>query len=210
MAKLNVSPTKMELNNLKARLETASNGYKLLKDKQDELMRQFIVLIRENNEIREKVEAGIASAMQSYSVASALLHDNFLEEVLITPSQLISVNIDEEQVMNIRLPLMHFNYEDTADDMSDIYYGYLNSNSELDVAIEKLLEIMPKMLALAETEKRAQLMADEIEKTRRRVNALEYLTIPQLKETIYYIEMKLEENERARISRLLKIKDMGD
>lgn len=210
MAKLNVSPTKMKLNNLKARLETASNGYKLLKDKQDELMRQFIVLIRENNEIREKVEAGIASAMQSYSVASALLHDNFLEEVLITPSQLISVNIDEEQVMNIRLPLMHFNYEDTPDDMSDIYYGYLNSNSELDVAIEKLLEIMPKMLALAETEKRAQLMADEIEKTRRRVNALEYLTIPQLEETIYYIEMKLEENERARISRLLKIKDMGD
>lgn len=101
-------------------------------------------------------------------------------------------------------------YEDTPDDISDITYGYLNSNSDLDSAIEQMLDVMPRMLELAETEKRCQLIADEIEKTHRRVNALEYMTIPQLEETIYFIEMKLEENERAQITRLIKIKDMGD
>lgn len=210
MAKLDVNPTKMELTRLKERLETASRGHKLLKDKQDELMRQFITLIRENNELRNEVEEKIESGMRSYSIASALLHDNFLEEVMTTPSQKVSLNIDEEQVMNIRVPQMNFNYEDTPDDISDIYYGYLNSNSELDNAIEQMLDVMPQMLKLAEVEKRAQLMADEIEKTRRRVNALEYMTIPQLEETIYFIEMKLEENERAQITRLIKIKDLGN
>ncbi|MEY8291253.1 V-type ATP synthase subunit D [Carnobacteriaceae bacterium 52-44] len=137
--------------------------------------------------------------MLSYSIANALLYDNYIGEVMTTPSQSVSLNIDQENIMNIRVPQMNFNYEDTPDDISDISYGYLNSNSELDSAIEQMLNFMPRMLKLA-----------EIEKTRRRVNALEYVTIPQLEEAIYFIEMKLEENERAEITRLIKVKDMGD
>lgn len=210
MARLNVNPTRMELSRLKKRLELASRGHKLLKDKQDELMRQFISLIRKNNELRNEVEEKIESGMHSFSIANALLHDNYIGEVMTTPSQSVSLNINQENIMNIRVPQMNFNYEDTPDDISDITYGYLNSNSDLDSAIEQMLDIMPRMLELAEIEKRCQLIADEIEKTRRRVNALEYMTIPQLEETIYFIEMKLEENERAQITRLIKIKDMGD
>lgn len=210
MARLNVNPTRMELSRLKDRLKLASRGHKLLKDKQDELMRQFISLIRENNELRNEVEDKIESGMHSFSIANALLHDNYIAEVMTTPSQSVSLNINQENIMNIRVPQMNFNYEDTPDDISDITYGYLNSNSDLDSAIEQMLDVMPRMLELAETEKRCQLIADEIEKTRRRVNALEYMTIPQLEETIYFIEMKLEENERAQITRLIKIKDMGD
>lgn len=210
MARLNVNPTRMELSRLKERLELASRGHKLLKDKQDELMRQFISLIRENNELRNEVEEKIENGMHSFSIANALLHDNYIGEVMTTPSQSVSLNINQENIMNIRVPQMNFNYEDTPDNISDITYGYLNSNSDLDSAIEQMLDVMPRMLELAEIEKRCQLIADEIEKTRRRVNALEYMTIPQLEETIYFIEMKLEENERAQITRLIKIKDMGD
>ena len=210
MARLNVNPTRMELSRLKDRLKLASRGHKLLKDKQDELMRQFISLIRENYELRNEVEDKIESGMRSFSIANALLHDNYIAEVMTTPSQSVSLNINQENIMNIRVPQMNFNYEDTPDDVSDITYGYLNSNSDLDSAIEQMLDVMPRMLELAETEKRCQLIADEIEKTRRRVNALEYMTIPQLEETIYFIEIKLEENERAQITRLIKIKDMGD
>lgn len=209
MAKLNVNPTRMELTRLKERLELASRGHKLLKDKQNELMRQFISLIRKNNELRNEVEDKIEEGMKYYSIARALLHDKYLAEVMTTPSQSVDLNIDQENIMNIRVPQMNFNYEDTPDDISDIDYGYLNSNSELDLAIEKMLDVMPDMLELAEVEKRCQLIADEIEKTRRRVNALEYKTVPDLEETIYFIEMKLEENERAEITRLIKIKDMG-
>lgn len=209
MAKLNVNPTKMELTRLKERHQLASRGHKLLKDKLDELMRQFIKLIRENNELRNEVEEKIESGMKSYSLASALLHDKFLGEVMTTPSSAVSLNIGQENIMNIRVPQMNFNYEDTPDDISEIHYGYLNSNGELDSAIEQMLGVMPRMLQLAETEKKSQLIADEIEKTRRRVNALEYKTIPDLEETIYFIEMKLEENERAEITRLIKVKDMG-
>ena len=209
MARLNVNPTRMELTRLKERLNLASRGHSLLKDKQDELMRQFIALIRKNNELRNEVEEKIESGMESYSIASALLHDNFLGVVMTTPSQSVTLNIDQENIMNIRVPQMNFNYEDTPDDVSEIHYGYLNSNGELDSAIEQMLDVMPRMLELAETEKRCQLMADEIEKTRRRVNALEYKTIPDLEETIYFIEMKLEESERAEITRLIKVKDMG-
>lgn len=209
MARLNVNPTRMELSRLKDRFDLASRGHKLLKDKQDELMRQFITLIRKNNELRNDVEGRIEEGMKYYSMASALLHDNYLAEVMTTPSQSVSLNIGQDNIMNIRVPQMNFDYDATPDDISSINYGYLNSNSELDMAIEKMLDVMPDMLELAEVEKRCQLMADEIEKTRRRVNALEYKTIPDLEETIYFIEMKLEENERAEITRLIKVKDMG-
>ncbi|WP_080146277.1 V-type ATP synthase subunit D [Marinilactibacillus piezotolerans] len=209
MAKLNVNPTRMELANLKDRLSLASRGHKLLKDKQDELMRRFITLIRQNNELRIEVEGKLEKAMQSFAMAKSLLHENFIEELMAVPSQSVSLNIDQKNVMSVRVPQMHFQYDDDANDPEDLSYGYLNSNGELDLTFRYLIEVMPDMLELAEIEKTCQLMADEIEKTRRRVNALEYMTIPQLEETIYFIQMKLDESERASITRLMKVKDMG-
>lgn len=207
--KLNVNPTRMELANLKERLELASRGHKLLKDKRDELMRQFIGLIRKNNELREQVEKKLEQGMQSFSIAKSLLHENYLEELMAIPSRSVQLNLDQKNIMSVRVPQMTFDYSTNASDISSIKYGYLNSNGELDRTFEQFIDVMPDMLELAEVEKTCQLMADEIEKTRRRVNALEHMTIPRLEKTIYFIEMKLEEKERAEITRLMKVKDMG-
>lgn len=207
MAKLNVNPTRMELANLKDRLELASRGHKLLKDKQDELMRQFISLIRKNNELRNEVEEKLTDAMQSFMMAKSLLHESFIEELMAIPSTEVNLQMDQKNIMSVRVPTMHFEYDEN-NDPTNLQYGYLNSNSELDTSLEEFAEVLPDLLELSEIEKTCQLMADEIEKTRRRVNALEYMTIPQLEETIYYIQMKLDENERASITRLMKVKDM--
>lgn len=209
MAKLDVNPTRMELAKLKKRKNLASRGHKLLKDKQDELMRQFISLIRKNNELRIEVEEKLEKAMQSFAMAKSLLHENYIEELMAVPSRSVSLNIDRKNIMSVRVPQMNFHYEGGQDDSSDISYGYLNSNGELDLTFDYLVDVMPAMLELAEIEKTCQLMANEIEKTRRRVNALEYMTIPQLEETIYFIQMKLDESERSAITRLMKVKDMG-
>ena len=208
--KLNVNPTRMELSNLKDRLELASRGHKLLKDKRDELMRQFIGLIKKNNELREEVEEKLKQGMQSFSIAKSLLHENYLEELMAIPSRSVLLNLDQKNIMSVRVPQMTFDYSSDASDISSIEYGYLNSNGELDRTFKQFIDVMPDMLELAEIEKSCQLMADEIEKTRRRVNALEHMTIPRLEETIYFIEMKLEEKERASITRLMKVKDMGE
>lgn len=208
--KLNVNPTRMELSNLKDRLELASRGHKLLKDKRDELMRQFIGLIKKNNELREQVEEKLKQGMQSFSIAKSLLHENYLEELMAIPSRSVQLNLDQKNIMSVRVPQMTFDYSSDASDISSIEYGYLNSNGELDRTFKQFIDVMPDMLELAEIEKSCQLMADEIEKTRRRVNALEHMTIPRLEETIYFIEMKLEEKERASITRLMKVKDMGE
>lgn len=210
MAKLNVNPTRMELANLKKRLKLATRGHKLLKDKQDELMRQFILLIRKNNELRIEVEEKLEKAMQSFAMAKSLLHENYIEELMSVPSRSVSLNIDRKNIMSVRVPQMNFHYNDVSGDAKELSYGYLNSNGELDLTFEYLVDVMPKMLELAEIEKTCQLMADEIEKTRRRVNALEYMTIPQLDETIYFIQMKMDESERSAITRMMKVKDMGN
>lgn len=208
MAILSVNPTRMELANLKDRLELSSRGHKLLKDKRDELMRQFISKIRENNRLRNEVEEKLEKGMQSFSMAKSLLHENFLEEIMAVPSQNVELNVDQKNVMSVRVPQMNFNYDESQEN-NELSYGYLNSNSELDETFEQYIEVMPKMLELAELEKTCQLMADEIEKTRRRVNALEYRTIPNLEDTIQFIQMKLDESERAETTRLMKVKDMG-
>lgn len=207
--KLNVNPTRMELSNLKDRLELATRGHKLLKDKRDELMRQFITMVKENNKLRKEVEEKLEKGMESFSIAKSLLHENYLEEVMAIPSRQVELNISQKNIMSVRVPQMTFDFHSQSSDDASLKYGYLNSNSELDSTFDQFNDIMPKMLDLAEIEKTCQLMANEIEKTRRRVNALEHMTIPQLKETIYFIEMKLEESERAEITRLMKVKDMG-
>ncbi|TJX68149.1 V-type ATP synthase subunit D [Soehngenia saccharolytica] len=208
MAVLEVNPTRMELTRLKDRLKTATRGHKLLKDKQDELMRRFIELIKENKRLREEVEKELKEAFEAFLLASAVMSPEILEEAVAFPKESISVDIKKKNVMSVRVPVMNF-IRSLENDEGSIYpYGFAQTSPELDEAISKLYGIMPKLLELAEVEKACQLMADEIEKTRRRVNALEYRTIPELEETIRFIRMKLDENERSTIVRLMKVKDI--
>ncbi|MGM0213274.1 V-type ATP synthase subunit D [Enterococcus sp. AZ109] len=208
MAKLNVNPTRMELSRLKKQLTTATRGHKLLKDKQDELMRRFILLIRKNNVLRVEVEEELKSAMSSFVLADAMLNDKYIDELLAVPKEKVDLDVIEKDVMSVKVPVMNFQHETNLSE-DPLEYGFLNSNEELDQSIDRFTNILPKLLELTEIEKTCQLMAKEIEKTRRRVNALEYMTIPQLEETIYFIKMKLEENERAEVTRMIKVKNMG-
>lgn len=207
---LNVKPTRMELSTLKDRLKVAQNGYDLLKDKQDELMRQFIELIKENNQLRNEVEDELSGALGNFVLASSSMNDAFMEEIVALPTKQINLEIAKKNIMSVDVPKMSFSYDDDNQKSdNEVKYGYLNTSSELDDAIEVLNDVMPKLLKLSEIEKTCQLMATEIESTRRRVNALEYRMIPNIKETIKYIQMKLDENERASITRMIKVKDMG-
>ena len=208
--KLNVNPTRMELSKLKKRLVTSKRSHKLLKDKQDELMRQFINLIKYNNKIRAEVEKELGDSLKDFVMARAVMSSEFLEEAIAYPKENIKVEVGTKNVMSVNVPIMNFKRELEGDEGSIDPYGFMNTSAELDDAIGKLYRVLPKLLELAEVEKSGQLMADEIEKTRRRVNALEYMTIPQLEETIKYIRMKLDENERGALTRLMKVKSMID
>ena len=207
MARLNVKPTRMELNNLKERLKTATRGHKLLKDKRDELMRRFIEAVRENNRLRQKVEEALVGHMQDFVLAKALESDLMVEEIFAVPMREVNLHIEQENIMSVQVPKMHAHIDNPyGDDEGDVVYSYVASNSQMDETIEDMGNLLPDLLRLAEIEKSCQLMADEIEKTRRRVNGLEYATIPDLIATIHYIEMKLEEAERASLVRVMKVK----
>lgn len=208
MARLNVNPTRMELSNTKRRLATATRGHKLLKDKQDELMRRFIELIKKNKQLRVEVEKELEDSFKEFLQASAVMSPEILGEAVAIPIEEITLDIKKKNIMSVNVPVMSFKRKLEEDDGSIFPYGLAQTSSELDDAITKLYKIMPKLLELAEIEKACQLMADEIEGTRRRVNALEYRTIPDLEETIRYIRLKLDENERATITRLMKTKDI--
>jgi len=197
----------MELTRLKKKLVTAVRGHKLLKDKRDELMRQFLDLVRENKILREKVEKGIEKANKNFVLAGALMQDEILNTALLAPKQSVSVEAGKRNVMSVEIPV--FDYKTRLADENDIYsYGYAFTSCDLDDAVKSLSDVFPDMLKLAECEKSCQLMASEIEKTRRRVNALEHVMIPQTQESIKYITMKLDENERSTQIRLMKVKDM--
>ena len=207
MAVMNVNPTRMQLTDLKKKLITARRGHKLLKDKRDELMRQFLELVRENKELRKSVEDAIERANKHMALACADMSNESLDVALMMPSQKMSLELHEKNIMSVMVPKYDMKFK-TAD-KGDIYsYGFGFTSGDLDGAIKDFSDIMPLMLRLAETEKTCQLLASEIEKTRRRVNALEYVMIPDYEDTIKYITMKLEEAERSNITRLLKIKDM--
>ena len=214
MAILNVNPTRMELQRLRRRYSVAARGHKLLKDKQDELVRRFIILIRRNEKLRIEVEKELISSFKDFTMASALAVPNFLELALSLPKQRVYVVVEVNNIMSVNIPEMEFikqNVIDLGDEKqsSSIYpYGFTHTNAELDRAVSRLDKILEQLLELAEVEKTAQLMADEIEVTRRRVNALEYRTIPDLEETIKFIRMRLEESERETITRLMKTKDL--
>ena len=208
MAKLNVKPTRMELSKLRKRLDIAVRGHKLLKDKQDELMRRFIELVKKNKALREEVEKELHESFKEFLLASATMSPEILEQAVSYPKESISVDIRIKNVMSVNVPQMNFIRKLEGDEGSIYPYGFAQTSSELDDAITKLYRTMSKLLELAEVEKATQLMADEIEKTRRRVNALEYRTIPDLEETIRFIRMKLDESERSTITRLMKVKDI--
>ncbi|MCI9274018.1 MAG: V-type ATP synthase subunit D [Clostridiales bacterium] len=207
MANTHVNPTRMELTRLKKKLITAMRGHKLLKDKRDELMRQFLDLVRENKTLREKVERGIEAANKNFVLARASMQDETLNAALLSPKQEVSLESGIRNVMSVEIPV--FECKTRTSDPNDIYsYGFAFTSSDLDDAVYSLSEILPDMLRLAECEKSCQLMAAEIEKTRRRVNALEHVMIPEMQESIKYITMKLDENERSTQIRLMKVKDM--
>mgnify|MGYP000911946850 CR=1 FL=1 len=207
MARMNVNPTRMVLTTLKRKLVVAIRGHKLMKDKRDELMKRFLNLARENKVLREEVERMLKEVYQNFAIANAVMSSEMMEEALMYPKQGVSISLDRKNVMSVDVPV--FNFETETDDESDIYpYGFATTSGELDSAISRLNEVFPVMLKLAAMEKEASLLAQEIEKTRRRVNALEYIVIPRLEETIRYIKMKLDENERGNQTRLMKVKDM--
>ena len=207
MAILSVNPTRMELSKLKKKLAVATRGHKLLKDKRDELMRQFLDIVRENKVLREKVEQAIEKANRSLAMAQSVMSKEVLQTALLLPKQGVEVTVSEKNIMSVDVPVFHTKTK--TDNPHDIFsYGYAYTNGDLDAGVLALAEILPDMLKLAQQENAAQLLAAEIEKTRRRVNALEHVLIPDTQETIRYIIMKLDENERSSTTRLMKIKDM--
>ena len=207
MASTAIIPTRMVLNQLKGRLKTARRGHKLLKDKRDELMRQFMDIIRKNMELRVRVEEGLTTAFSAQQVASSIMSPEMLEQALLYPRQSVDLKISYRNIMSVNVP--EYTFKTRSNDPSEIYpYGFAQTSGELDDALEQLAKVFNDMLELAQIEKSMQLLAQEIEKTRRRVNALEYSTIPTLEENIKYITMKLEENENSTKVRLLKVKDM--
>ncbi len=207
MAVTQTTPTRMELTRLKKKLVTAVRGHKLLKDKRDELMRQFLDLAKENMELRKAVEEGIRKANANFVTAKASMPEEALHTALMAPKQEVYLEAERKNVMSVEIPV--FEYRTRTADPNDIYsYGFAFTSGDLDDAVRSLADVLPQMLELAEKEKACQLLAAEIEKTRRRVNALEHVMIPETRESIRYITMKLDENERSSQIRLRKVKDM--
>ena len=207
MANKTINPTRMELTRLKGRIKTAKRGHKLLKDKRDELMKQFMEVVRKNRALRRRVAEGLEKAGAAMTVASAVMSPEMLEQALLYPKQSVELDVTYRNVMSVNVPVYH--YHTANEDPTEIYpYGFAQTSGELDAALEALGQVFRDMLELAEVEKTMQLLAQDIEKTRRRVNALEYVVIPEMQRNIRYITMKLDENERGNTTRLMKVKDM--
>ena len=205
MAKMNVNPTRMELRRLKTRLKTATRGHKLLKDKSDEMIRQFMVYVRENKRLREELEAELSIALKGFTLARAVSSNAVIEEAVMMPATKAEISLSSDNVMSVEVPSISVVEHEGQDKYP---YSFDTVTSELDASIGTLSTLLVKLVKLAEVEKTCNMLADEIEKNRRRVNALEYVMIPQIEETIKYINMKLDENERASTIRLMKVKSM--
>lgn len=204
---MNVNPTRMELTNLKRKLVTARRGHKLLKDKRDELMRRFLDMVRENKELRREVEEAIFEANKHISVARSVMSGEALDVALMMPKQELSLDVTSRNVMSVNIPVFDIQMR-SANENDAFSYGFAFTSGDLDEATKNLSDVFKQMVRLAEIEKSCQMMSAEIEKTRRRVNALEHVLIPQYMDTIKYITMKLDENERSTTTRLMKVKDM--
>lgn len=205
-ASLRVNPTRMELTRMKKRLVTATRGHKLLKDKRDEMVRQFIGLIKENDRLRREVERELSSALRDFAMARAVMPPQSMESALLYPARQANITLGKRNILSVRVPTMEVDPVSLTETVQP--YGFADTSAQLDGAIATMAELLPKLVQLAELEKSCDMLADEIEKTRRRVNALEYVMIPQFQSTIRTISMKLEENERGSITRLMKVKEM--
>lgn len=206
MAELRVNPTRMELKNLKNKLATARRGHKLLKDKCDELMRRFLDIVREDKAMRQKVEDELALVHRSFATASALTSPRAMREALILPTRSTELSVSTKNLMSVVVPT--FTLSEVGEGAHDMPYGVAFTSGELDAAVRELSAMADDLVKLAELEKSAQMLAQEIERTRRRVNALEYIMIPRYEVAIKGITMKLDENERGNTTRLMKVKDM--
>ena len=207
MPSTTINPTRQELNRLKNRLRTSIRGHKLLKDKRDELMKQFMDVVRENRALRKRVEEGLMKAHGAFTVAAALMSPEMLEQSLLYPKQSVELDMTFQNIMSVDVP--QYQFRTSSQDPGEVYpYGFAQTSGELDDAVDALSRVFSDMLRLAEIEKTSQLLAEEIEKTRRRVNALEYVKIPEMQANIKYITMKLDENERSNTIRLMKVKDL--
>jgi len=199
-----INPTRMELTKLKKRLVVAKRGYKLLKDKQDEMIRQFMMIIRYNRDLRNEVEKEIHMIINKFTKAMGSSNYDAMKEALLIPAQPINVELGLKTVMNITTTTVSV----ASQEDFDLTYGFAFTSAELDDAVLTLQKLLPKMAELAEIEKRCDMLAFEIEKTRRRVNAIEFVMIPEIIQSIKYIAMKLDDNERSNIIRLMKSKEI--
>ena len=203
MAGKTINPTRMELLRLRRRVKTANRGHKLLKEKRDGLMKAFMAIVRDARTLREEVEADLADAFRRALLVSASMDGQAFEEAVMVPSQRITLEAETKNVMSVRVPVFELNVEG-----SPHAYGFLSTSGELDHVLGVFGDVMEKMLKLAEIEHSAKLMAAEIEKTRRRVNALEHVLIPELEGGVKMIKMKLAEQERATIATLMRVKEI--
>ena len=203
MARLNVNPTRMELKKLKARLSTAVRGHKLLKDKSDEMVRRFTVVLREAKRLREEVEKELGEVLKQFFIARSVTPAFEAETAFALPTASVEANCEIQSVMGVEVPKITLSTEKRT---GGLPYAFSEFSGEADYSVQKAIDLLPKMVELAQTEKTVRMLAEEIERNKRRVNALEYVMIPQLEETIKYIKDKLDENERASIVRLMKVK----
>ena len=207
MAEIRVNPTRMEMKKLQGRYNTARRGHKLLKDKRDELMKQFLEVVREDKALREKVEQSLELYYKGFGVAAASGNPKMLKEALICPKKEGSLEVTYKNMMSVTVP--EFSYSTSEGEAAQSFnYGLAFTSGDLDISLRELNGILEDLVRMAELEKQAQLLAEEIEKTRRRVNALEYIMMPQYLAAIKSIKMKLDENERGNTTRLMKVKDM--
>jgi len=206
MARLNVNPTRMELKKLQARLNTAVRGHKLLKDKSDEMIRRFTVILRENKRLRDEVEEDLSRVLKQFAVARSVTPVYRAEAAFALPSVSVTAECETASVMGVDVPAIRLSEEQNS---AGLPYAFSEMTSEADYSVEMITALLPKLVRLAEVEKTVRLLAAEIERNKRRVNALEYVMIPQLEETIRYIKDKLGENERAAIVRMMKVKNKG-
>ncbi|MGB9823801.1 MAG: V-type ATP synthase subunit D [Candidatus Hydrothermia bacterium] len=203
MPLISASPTRMELLRLKKRTALARRGHKLLKDKQDELVRILFVLLEGLKELRNRVEQELSESIKRFVLARSFMEPEEVEELFLVPSVKSGIEIKENKIMTVLVPVFESRFEGDF-----ISYGLATTSPELDVSLESLFKTYKDLIELAEKEKSLELLAIEIEKTRRRVNALEYILIPELENTVKFISMKLSELERSDIARLMKIKDI--
>lgn len=193
----------MELLRLRRRAEVARRGHKLLKDKLDELMKEFLARIAENRKFRREVERKLLAAYGLLAIARAEAGSAVITQALLAGAPTDLITAEERNVMSVHIPVLGVGELPRPEG-----YSLATTPIVLDEALQGLMDVAPDMIELAEREKALELLAAEIERTRRRVNALEYVLMPQLADAIRYIRMKLDETERADLTRLMKVKEL--